>query len=77
MVGNGVDKTGAIFSLDEDASKSVFEFQAADISCDTNGRTSWHLSENKTDRYIYHVRDQENYAKAMTIAMKSLLKQLP
>ena len=77
MVGKGVDKTGSLISLDDAAESSIFEFQSVDISCDTDGRTAWHLSENKTERYIYHVKDQKHYAEAMTNAMKSLLQQLP
>jgi hypothetical protein len=40
------------------------------------GVESWEPSSEDTDRYIFTVRDVENYASAMTSALKELLLSL-
>jgi hypothetical protein len=39
--------------------------------------THWIHDDSSKDRFIFHVRDRDNYQSAMTAAMKSLLMSLP
>lgn len=57
--------------------KSVFSFRPIDVKCDDQGFTSWKIDAQIKDRYIFHVDDIVKYQVAMTIALKSLLLQLP
>lgn len=55
----------------------VFGFDPIELHCDKTGVTTWSPASKGTNRYIFHVRDVNNYRKAMTKAMKSLLATLP
>jgi hypothetical protein len=75
--GYTVTHDGQIVSLNEKHAEPVFTFDAVKVKCDDNGVTHWAHDESSKDRFIFHVRDTDNYQSAMTDAMKSLLTALP
>lgn len=56
---------------------SVYSFLPVEATCDDHGSTTWKLTQNKSDRYIFHIEDLSKYQSAMAIAIKSLLLRLP
>jgi hypothetical protein len=66
-----------IVPLNDKQAKPVFTFDAVKVKCDDNGLTKWVRDDSSKDRFIFHVRNTENYQSAMTGAMKSLLTALP
>jgi hypothetical protein len=75
--GYTVSRDGKIVHPDEKASRPVFTFDPIRVKCDANGVTKWAPDKNSKNRFIFHVRDTDNYRPAMTEAMKSLLMMLP
>jgi len=75
--GYTVTRDGKIVSLTEKRARPVFTFDAVKVECDDNGVTRWTRDDSSKDRFIFHVRDTDNYQAAMTAAMKSLLTALP
>ena len=75
--GYTVSRDGQIVSLNEKHAQPVFTFDAIKVKCDDNGLTHWVGDDSSKGRFIFHVRDTENYQSAMTGAMKSLLTALP
>ncbi len=47
------------------------------VACSDNGVTKWQRDDTSKKRFIFHVRDTDNYQSAMTRAMKTLLMTLP
>lgn len=74
--GKAVVADGKIVSNDQSGTGPVFTFDPIEIQCDDSGATNWSPAAS-SDRYILHVRDIENYGRAMTTAMRSLLARLP
>jgi hypothetical protein len=72
-----VTRDGRIVPLNTKHEQPVFTFDAVKIKCDDNGVTHWLADDSSKDRFIFHVRDTDNYQSAMTGAMKSLLMALP
>jgi hypothetical protein len=75
--GYTVSRDGKIVPLDNTSDSPVFTFDPIEVKCDDNGITKWTYNENSKNRFIFHVRDTDNYQSAMTKAMKSLLMTLP
>jgi hypothetical protein len=75
--GHTVTRGGQIAPLNEKHAEPVFTFSAVKVKCDDNGVTHWIGDDSSKDRFIFHVRDRDNYQSAMTAAMKSLLMSLP
>jgi len=75
--GYTVTRDGQIVPLNEKRARPVFTFDAIKVKCDDNGVTQWVRDYASKDRFIFHVRDTDNYQSAMTGAMKSLLTALP
>lgn len=75
--GKAVAAEGKIFSNDQSGVEPVFTFDPIEMQCDANGATNWSRAAASRDRYILQVRDIENYSRAMTTAMRSLLARLP
>ena len=75
--GYTVSRDGQIVSLNEKHAQPVFTFDAIKVKCADNGLTHWVGDDSSKGRFIFHVRDTENYQSAMTGAMKSLLTALP
>ncbi|MGI6706675.1 MAG: hypothetical protein ACOX6S_10710 [Clostridia bacterium] len=76
-VGKTVTRDGEILPLSTPGVDSVFAFEPITVSCDKDGITSWSLTDEPTDRFIFVVKDLDNYEQAMTKAMRTLLKNLP
>lgn len=74
--GYTVSRDGQIVSLSEKNAQPVFTFDPVKIKCDDNGLTQWIGDDGSKGRFIFHVRDTDNYQSAMTAAMKSLLTSL-
>lgn len=74
--GKKVTSEGEIISVDSEKD-SVFSFKPIAVSCSDNGYTTWEVDNHAKNRHIFHVDDLLNYQKAMTIALKNLLLQLP
>ena len=77
VAGKAVTSDGEIVATENAEGKSVFTFDPIDITCDDLGLTRWTPAEKSSNRFIFHVRDMENYIAAMTKAMGTLLKTLP
>ena len=75
--GKTVSCSGEIVSLNSEGVSPVFTFDPIKVRCGDDGVTEWAMDDKSKDRYIFHVRDVENYESAMTAAMKSLLMSLP
>jgi hypothetical protein len=71
-----VSGDGKIVPLSQ-AKDPVFSFDPIQVTCSAQGVTQWHADPAATKRFIFHVRDTERYAAAMTAALKSLLSKLP
>jgi hypothetical protein len=56
---------------------SVFSLMPVEISCDDKGNTTWKQDKHSKNRFIIHIDNNDNYQKAMPIALKNLLLQLP
>ncbi len=74
--GMTVTPGGVIVPL-ADADEPVFTFDPICVTCAADGVTGWQDASTETDRFIFHVRDRQRYAAAMTTAMRSLLSHLP
>jgi hypothetical protein len=75
--GYTVTHGGQIVPLNEKHAGPIFTFDAVKVECDDNGVTHWAHNDGSKDRFIFHVRDTNNYQPAMTGAVKSLLTALP
>jgi len=75
--GYTISRDGKIVSLDDKPNLPIFAFEPIRVKCDDNGVTEWTHDEHSENRFIFHVRDVDNYQSAMTKAMKSLLMALP
>lgn len=75
--GRTVTASGDIVALGEAPADPVFTFDPVRVSCDDAGVTQWTMDKGADDRYIFHVRDIDNYQSAMTAATRSLLTSLP
>jgi len=75
--GYTVTAKGTTLPHGEANAEAVFAFEPINVTCSEGGVTTWHLDRNSASRFIFHVRDRENYPSAMTAAMKSLLGRLP
>lgn len=75
--GYTVSRDGTIVSLAQVDDLSVFTFDPIKIICNDKCVTKWNRDDASDKRFIFHVRDTENYQTAMTKAMKSLLQVLP
>ena len=74
--GNKVTSKGEIVPLNSER-ESVFSFLPVKTSCNDLGYVDWKHDTASRNRYIFHVDNLDNYSRAMTIAMKQLLLQLP
>lgn len=59
------------------ASDSVFTFDPIEVSCSAEGVTRWKPTPSAKQRFLFHVRNREEYPAAMTAALRSLLQELP
>lgn len=55
----------------------VYTFDHVEVCCSPDGVTRWKKSPNNTDRFMFHVQNVPQYPRAMTKALRSLLKHLP
>lgn len=70
-----VTRTGEITPLDQ-TSNTVLSFDPIRVSCSDEGVTRWTHDAKSKDRYIFHVRDIDQYPSAMIQGMKTLLQGL-
>ena len=75
--GYTVSRDGKTISLDDSTKRPIFTFDPIKVRCDDSGVTEWAHDQNSKNRFIFHVRDTDNYQSAMTKALKSLLMTLP
>ncbi|MBN1589912.1 MAG: hypothetical protein JW888_10390 [Pirellulales bacterium] len=79
MVGKTVLPDGTIAPLDKAGEREVYAFRPIRVKCDRLGRTSWTFGEPakaEADRFIFEVRDTENYRDAMGKALRCLILEL-
>ena len=76
-VGKTVTTEGDIVCAGMPGVQPVFEFVPIEITCNSDGRTNWNVSEKEGNRYIFRVCDVGKYGAAMTSALKKLLATLP
>lgn len=77
MAGLTVSDEGEILTENE-CKDPVFRFDQISVSCSSDGRTNWKPGKAAgfPPRYIFHITDEENYARAMTCALKEMLGTL-
>jgi hypothetical protein len=75
-VGHTVTPAGKEMGRDKAPDTRVFQFEPIQVACSKDGVTQWHRDPTSTTRFIFHVRDVEHYAPAVTSAMKALLATL-
>jgi len=75
--GHTVTRNGQIVPLNKKHTEPVITFDAIKVECGDNNVTRWTRDGSSKDRFIFHVRDTDNYQSAMTGAIKSLLTALP
>ena len=68
---------GQIVPLAEAGDRAVYEFQPVRVQASDDGATQWQPANGPTNRYLFHVRDTQKYAAAMTAALRSLLAVIP
>lgn len=54
----------------------VFTFDPVRVTCGTDGVTAWSADPDSRARFLFHIRDRERYAAAMTAALVALLSTL-
>ncbi len=64
---------GRIVPLGQAGVEPVYEFQPIRVSAGDDGLTEWHADAAAGNRYIFHIRDTQRYAAAMTAALRALL----
>jgi hypothetical protein len=72
-----VARDGRIIPLAGSGKDAVFTFEPVRVQCSDNGVTEWTRDPRSKDRFIFRVLDREQYAAAMTAAMRSLLQTMP
>jgi inosine-uridine preferring nucleoside hydrolase len=77
VAGKTVSREGRIVAKKAAGKNAVFTFDPIQITCSDKGVTQWSPVKTSKNRYIFHVRDVENYQTALTKAMKTLLIVLP
>lgn len=75
--GKSITSEGKILPRDQAGDEPVFAFDPITVQCDADGITKWSPAAEPTTQFIFRVSDVENYGKAMTAAMKALLRTLP
>jgi len=70
--GLSVTLDGEIVPLKDVGDKAVFSYEPAHVTCDAHGRTSWQLTSEPTNRFMFNVRSISHYPSAMTEAMAML-----
>lgn len=75
--GYTITPDGSTSRLDADTNGAVFSFDPIKITSMGPGGNEWVPDPGSTRRFIFHVRDTDNYRSATTQAMKSLLTTLP
>lgn len=77
--GRTVTVDGEIVPLAAAGGRAVFTFDPIEATCADDGNVRWSpaTGPGRPPRFIYHVRDRERYAAAMTKAMRTLLATLP
>jgi tRNA-Thr(GGU) m(6)t(6)A37 methyltransferase TsaA len=71
-----VTRSGEIIPLDQAGGAAVLSFDPIRVSCSDKGVTQWTHDAQSKDRYIFHVRDMDQYQLAMVKGMKTLLQSL-
>jgi hypothetical protein len=76
--GRTVTVEGDIVPLAEAGDQAVFSFDSIKAVCADDGIVRWEPADtSQPARFIFHVRNRERYAAAMTRAMCTLLATLP
>ena len=75
--GKTVTSDGNIVSLQTAPDNAAYEFMPIEVTCDETGITEWQKTGKPTDRFIFCVKNRDNYAKAMVKALRSMLLELP
>ncbi len=75
--GYTITADGTTPRLDANTDEAVFSFDPIRITRMGPGGNEWTPDPTSTKRFIFHVRDTENYYSALTEAMRSLLVTLP
>jgi hypothetical protein len=71
--GLSVSRDGRLLPLGQAGVEPVYEFQPIRVRASDGGLTDWQADAAARDRYIFHVRDTQRYAAAMTAALRTLL----
>ncbi|MDX9752844.1 MAG: hypothetical protein RBU29_02730 [bacterium] len=72
--GYGINAQGE--QIPSDDASSVFQFEPIQMTCTPDGVTHWQPA-TESNRFLFHIQNTEDYANAMTQAMKPLLLEIP
>jgi len=72
--GMTVSTTGLTIGRSEAA--QVYTFDPIRVTCGADGITEWSDDPRSRDRFIFHIRQRDNYPAAMTAALIELLSGL-
>ncbi|MBQ1456131.1 MAG: hypothetical protein IIZ25_09830 [Thermoguttaceae bacterium] len=74
--GQTVTRDGDIVPEDAiDPNDTLYRMESIEVTCTSDGFTTWKHSEKKTNRQIFHILDLERYPLAMGHAVNTLLKE--
>ena len=76
MAGLSVAGNGLVGGRDDAQTRPVYTFDPVRVRCGADGVTEWSLDPRSQNRFLFHVRDQEEYPAAMTAALGALLSSL-
>jgi hypothetical protein len=74
--GLSISPAGTVASLSGAPVPPVFTFDPVQVRCGADGITEWTPDPGSRDRYLFHVRDRDRYAGALTSALGELLSTL-
>jgi hypothetical protein len=74
LAGFIMPSTGSLSPTAQAHAPAPYRFVPVQVACDDQGRTHWQPGASEPARYKFEVTDCANYAKAMTEALKELIR---
>lgn len=74
--GYSIDGAGRVEPRQAAAAPPIYTFDPVRVRCGADGVTEWSADARSRDRFLFHIRDRERYAPAMTEALAELLSTL-
>lgn len=74
--GKAVREDGSLVDYKFNDQNALYTMEAVRVTCSAEGITSWEYDNSSTDRFIFHIKQLENYKAAMTRALSNILVKL-